>query len=79
MLVFGIFGYIMKRFGFPPGPLILGVILGPIAESNLHRALLISNGHIEGMFSPLACILLLGAAFSLVFPIIRKKREGTES
>ena len=76
MLAFGIFGYIMKKFGFPPGPLILGVILGPIAESNLHRALLISNGHIDRMISPLACILLLGAAFSVVLPVIRKGREG---
>jgi putative tricarboxylic transport membrane protein len=74
MLVFGIFGYIMKKFGFPPGPLILGVILGPIAESNLHRALLVSNGHIGSMFSPLACALLLGAAFSVVLPIIQKGR-----
>jgi putative tricarboxylic transport membrane protein len=76
MLVFGIFGFIMKKFGFPPGPLILGVILGPIAESNLHRALLINNNHIWDMLSPLACLLLLGAAFSVVFPIIRNRRDG---
>ena len=79
MLVFGVFGYIMKKSGFPPGPLIPGVILGPLAESNLHRALLISNGHIKGLFSPLACILILGAAFSVVLPLIRKKEKGTAS
>ena len=71
MLVFGVFGYVMKKAGFPPGPLILGVILGPIAESNLHRALLISNGHILELFSPLSSILLLGAVFSISLPFFR--------
>lgn len=89
MLVFGIFGYIMKKFGFPPGPLILGVILGPIAESNLHRALLICKGDVWELFSPLAAILLSLSVFSIIFPVmqeaikkrskrneVKKQREG---
>ncbi|MCP4666835.1 MAG: Tat pathway signal protein, partial [Deltaproteobacteria bacterium] len=75
MLVFGVFGYVMKKLGFPPGPLILGVILGPIAESNLHRALLISKGHILGLFSPLAVMLLAASIFSVVFPLIQERRK----
>ncbi|MCP4668018.1 MAG: C4-dicarboxylate ABC transporter permease [Deltaproteobacteria bacterium] len=75
MLVFGVFGYVMKKLGFPPGPLILGVILGPIAESNLHRALLISKGHMLGLFSPLAVMLLAAALFSVVFPLIQERRK----
>ncbi|MCP4669656.1 MAG: hypothetical protein GY849_25260, partial [Deltaproteobacteria bacterium] len=75
MLVFGVFGYVMKKFGFPPGPLILGVILGPIAESNLHRALLISKDHMLGLFSPLAVMLLAAALFSVVFPLIQERRK----
>lgn len=41
MLFSGIFGYILHRFGFPLAPLVLAVILGPLADENLRRALLI--------------------------------------
>jgi putative tricarboxylic transport membrane protein len=75
MVVFGVFGYIMKKFGFPPGPLILGVILGPMAESNLHRALLISKGHIWNLFSPLATVLLAASLFSVLFPFVQDIRR----
>jgi putative tricarboxylic transport membrane protein len=75
MAVFGVFGYVMKKFGFPPGPLILGVILGPIAESNLHRALLISKGRIWELFSPLALILLAASLFSVLLPFVQEARK----
>jgi putative tricarboxylic transport membrane protein len=75
MLVFGLFGYMMKKFGFPPGPLILGVILGPIAESNLHRALRISRGNISELLSPLALILLAFSVLSVVLPFIQQARK----
>ena len=41
MLFSGIFGYILHRFGFPLAPLVLAVILGPLADENLRRALLV--------------------------------------
>ena len=40
---FGVIGFFMKRYGFPGAPLVLGVILGPIAEKNLDRALQLSK------------------------------------
>ncbi|HOO55870.1 MAG TPA: tripartite tricarboxylate transporter permease [bacterium] len=75
MLVFGVFGYIMKKFGFPPGPLILGVILGPIAESNLHRALRISKGNIAELISPLAVILIILSVVSVALPFIQEAKK----
>jgi len=42
-IAFGFIGYFMKKFGFPGAPLVLGVILGPIAEKNLDRALQLSR------------------------------------
>ncbi len=41
MLAAGLIGYIMHRFGFPLAPLVLAVILGPLADENLRRALLL--------------------------------------
>ena len=75
MLAFGVFGYVMKKFGFPPGPLILGVILGPIAEANLHRALNISSGSVAGLLSPLSIILLILAVVSVALPFIQDARR----
>lgn len=42
-IAFGVIGFFMKKFGFPGAPLVLGVILGPIAEKNLDRALQLSR------------------------------------
>jgi len=66
MFVFGIVGYLMQKLRFPPGPLVLGVILGPMAESNLRRALILSKGS-PWIFlqKPLALALLLFALLSL--------------
>jgi putative tricarboxylic transport membrane protein len=44
MFVFGVVGYVMKRFDFEPAPLVLALILGPLLEDNLRQALLISKG-----------------------------------
>ncbi|NLD34008.1 MAG: C4-dicarboxylate ABC transporter permease [Clostridiales bacterium] len=40
---FGVFGFFMKKYGYPAAPLVLGVILGPMAEQNLNRALTLSR------------------------------------
>jgi putative tricarboxylic transport membrane protein len=44
VIVFGVIGYFMMSFRYPPAPLLLGFILGPLMEEHLKRALLISQG-----------------------------------
>ena len=44
MLIFGVIAYVMSKFDFPAVPIVLGMVLGPIAESNLRNALTMSNG-----------------------------------
>lgn len=44
LLVFGVLGYAMRLLGFHPAPLVLGLVLGPMMEENLRRALLLSRG-----------------------------------
>lgn len=73
MLIAGIVGLVMKRTGFPAGPVVLGLLLGPLAESNLRRALLI-DGPASLVTQPISLVLLLLAAVSLVLPIAAKVR-----
>ena len=82
MLAAGVFGYLMKLQGFPMGPLVLGVILGPIAEENIRNALRASGGNFFQIFhSPIALVLLALTAFSLLLPVIqdwqKKKRSSS--
>lgn len=83
MLVFGVIGVAMKRTGFPAGPAVLGLLLGPLAEENLARTLrILPSRPFFDVVSPIALILLALAIFSLVWPIItrvRQQRTGRKS
>jgi putative tricarboxylic transport membrane protein len=71
---FGLLGYLMKKFGFPLAPVILGVVLGDLAELNLNRAWTI-NPSVTPFFSqPWSLFFLLLAVFSIAFPWYQKYR-----
>ncbi|MEM7226739.1 MAG: tripartite tricarboxylate transporter permease [Pseudomonadota bacterium] len=74
LFVFGILGYVLKTLGFPLAPMILGVVLGHIAELNLSRALAISDDVFLFVTRPWSLFFLIVAAFSLVFPWYQAKR-----
>lgn len=65
---FGILGYLMRIFGFPLAPMILGVVLGRIAEQWLARALARSDDLSYFVTSPWSLFFLILAAFSMFFP-----------
>jgi TctA family transporter len=44
MLIFGGVGYLMRLLGFPPAPLLVGLVLGPEMEGYLRRSLIVSHG-----------------------------------
>jgi len=79
MALFGMLGYFFRKVGAEPAPLILAMILGPMAEEYLRRALLISHGDASVFFtSPLSLGTLIVAALlllSIVSPRFRKVRE----
>ena len=67
-LVFGLIGFLLQRYGFPLSPILLALILGPMAESNLRRSLVMSNGHWGILFSrPISVVLLVLAVVSIGF------------
>ncbi|MDZ4397364.1 tripartite tricarboxylate transporter permease [Hydrogenophaga sp.] len=77
--VFGLIGYTFIKLGCEPAPLLLGLILGPMMEEYLRRALLISRGDWSVFVTrPISASLLAAALLLLVIvllPSIKKKRE----
>jgi len=74
MLIFGVVGYVMKVLGFPLAPMIIGVVLGNIAELNLSRALAISDDLSHFVTRPWSLFFLTLAAFSTFFPLYQRDR-----
>jgi putative tricarboxylic transport membrane protein len=71
MYAIGVLGFFMRRYGFPVGPAIWGVILMPLAEAQFRRALSISQGDPSVFVTgPLSLALLLIAAFALTLPYL---------
>jgi putative tricarboxylic transport membrane protein len=67
-LIFGIVGYFIKKYGFSAPSIILGLILGPIAEQELSRALIISHGDWTVLVrSPLAILFYVFAVASIIY------------
>jgi TctA family transporter len=77
--VFGIIGYVFNKLRVEPAPLLLGLILGPMMEENLRRALLLSRGDWSTFVTrPLSAGLLVVCVFMLLvvlLPAVKKKRE----
>ena len=59
MFVFGIFGTLLTSLHFPAAPFLLGVILGPMCDSNLRRALNLSDGSLAPLVQRPICIFFL--------------------
>jgi putative tricarboxylic transport membrane protein len=77
--LFGVLGYAFIKLGIEPAPLVLGLILGPMMEENLRRALLLSRGDWSVFLTRgLSATLLAIAALLLIIvlsPAVRKKRQ----
>ena len=77
MLPVGILAYVMNELGYPIAPLVIGVILGPMADENLRRALMVSQGDFMPIFTrPVACILFFIIILTFVsqLPVYKRLR-----
>ena len=71
MYLIGAIGFFMRRYDFPVGPMILGVILGPLLERQFRTALQISQGDLTIFLTrPISAVLLLVAVAVLVLPYL---------
>jgi putative tricarboxylic transport membrane protein len=77
VLVAGVVGYVMRYFGFPFLPAVLGVVLGGLVESNYRRSLVLSGGdHAIFLEDPIAVGLLIAALLFLCGSLAREWREA---
>lgn len=79
VILFGVLGYVLRKARCGAGPLLLGFVLGPILETNLRRALLLSQGDpLVFAERPIRAVLLVVTAVmlvALVLPSIRRGRK----
>jgi len=72
MFLAGFLGYLMKRYGFPVTPLILGLVLGYSIEDNFRKSLVLSDGNFSiFVTSPVSLIFLILAVLMLVAPSLK--------
>ena len=77
MVLAGILGFLLRANGYPLAPMVLGMILGPIAESNFRRAMTISDGSLDIIYtSPIAMAILILSVLSLLSPYLFAQYGG---
>jgi putative tricarboxylic transport membrane protein len=78
LLLFGVLGYLFKKVGIGPAAIVLGLILGPMLEENLRRALVLGQGSLLPFLTrPISLILLLLVAITLILSF-RQHRTAAE-
>jgi putative tricarboxylic transport membrane protein len=75
MIGFGLLGYLMRKFGYEPAPLVLAFVLGPIMENNLRKSLIISDGAFDTFVTrPISLTCLVLAVLILLSPLLPRLR-----
>lgn len=76
----GIFGFVLRRQGFPMAPLVIGMVLGPTLEISLRQGLIITDGNFGAFFTghPIAAGLTVVALVMLALPAVRFYRSKSE-
>ena len=76
MLLFGVIGFFMRRFGFSVVPVIIGLILGELVEGTLRQSLVIFDGNwLMFLKRPIALSFFILSLIALTFPLLRKKNK----
>lgn len=82
MLCLGVLGWILNRYGFRPSPIVLGLILGPIAEQGFVQGFLMgqASGSLIGTFfgSPISITIIALSLLGVFYPLVKTWRRGDE-
>jgi putative tricarboxylic transport membrane protein len=77
MIVFGVIGYLFERYRFPIAPLVLGVILGPLAESSFTTTMISYQSDWTVFFTrPISGSVMVLTIFALVIPLVTHIRTN---
>lgn len=83
MLCLGVLGWILNRYGFRPSPIVLGLILGPIAEQGFVQGFLMgqASGSLISTFfgSPISLTIIALSLLSVFYPLVKTWRRGDEA
>jgi len=73
-LIFGIFGFLMRKFRYEAAPLIMGFVISELVEGAFIRSLLMSGGSFSIFFRrPISCVLMIIAAILFLLPFLGRK------
>jgi len=73
MLIFGLIGYIFLHFRYSVACFVIGFVLGPLAERNFERTLLLSdNGYAKFFASPTSKVIIMILVISMLWPVIKR-------
>jgi putative tricarboxylic transport membrane protein len=83
MMIFGVLGYLMRKFDYEPAPLILAFVLGPLLEKSLRQSLIMSNGDPTIFLTRPISAVLIAAAIAVIissylFVALMKRRQAAE-
>jgi putative tricarboxylic transport membrane protein len=79
-IIFGVVGFTLEKFSYPVAPLLLALILGPMAEENFRRSLILSEGSYAAFFTHPLCATILGlAVLSLLYGTWRARPRTKKS
>jgi putative tricarboxylic transport membrane protein len=78
-LIFGVLAWILRKLELPPVPILLGLVLGSMTETNFRRALLISNGNPSIFFQSIYCKIFLVLIIVALAAIIRGKLKESKA
>jgi len=77
-IIFGVLGYVMQKLNFPIAPVVLGIVLGPIAEVSMRQALIMSKGNYAIFFIRPISIVLLILAIICLYISFKQRKSKTE-
>jgi len=76
MLIFGVVGYLLRKLDYPMAPVVLAIVLGPLAEASMRQSLIISSGSFAIFFNrPIAGTISVMAIMVFTLPLFRTVRN----
>jgi putative tricarboxylic transport membrane protein len=77
MLGFGLLGFALREMGYPMAPLVLGIVLGDLLDKNFRRAMVLSDGSLEPLFTrPISAVLALLTLVVLLWGLAPVRRAA---
>jgi len=79
VLFFGVIGFVLTKLKFPTAPMILGIILGPMAETGFRRGMQLNDGNFFAFFQrPIADFFFAATVFMVIFTFLKNRKQNEQ-